>query len=302
MIRLPPLHTLIAFEASARLGSFLAAAEELCLTQSAVSHRMKALEDWLGAPLFIRGHRRITLTEDGRHYLEAVQGALRAMEVAGDRVRRNRQRLLRVSVAPAFGAKWLVGQLGEYQAAHPEIEFALSASTSVAPLRNGDADVGLHYGNPPWPGLECVELSRERIFPVCDPTWATRLRALAPDARLGALLRAPRLQHPLLPWREWLDCAAPGRNLDEQANSGPRFDDAMMMLEAAAAGTGIALSVGLLARPYLEAGTLARPFDVEAEGCGFYALIAPDVYEQPWVRSFVHWLHARAHRRPGNPT
>ncbi|ANQ83224.1 LysR family transcriptional regulator [Azoarcus olearius] len=289
-MRLPPLHALVAFEAAARAGSFLAAAAELHLTPSAVSHRIKALEDWLGRALFERRQRLVVLTEAGRDYLAQIQPALADIETASAAMQAPHSRVLRLSVAPAIGAKWFVGQLAAYREVDPGLEFVLSTASTMAPVAAGKADVGLCYGEPPWPGLEAYELRRETVFPVCSPALAARLGEPPAAAALGAL---PLLRHPLLAWRPWF--AAVGLDRAEPAE-GPLFEDAMMMLEAASAGVGVALTVELLARPYLASGALQRPFSVAVPGKAFHAVLRADAYGRPWVRRFVRWLQARARR------
>ncbi|MEZ5627734.1 MAG: LysR substrate-binding domain-containing protein [Rhodocyclaceae bacterium] len=281
MLTLPPPHTLIAFEAAARHGSFLRAGEELCITASAVSHRIKALEDWLGQALFARINRRIELTRAGEAYLAEIQPALQRVDTASRQLRRHAGHTLRISVAPAFGAKWLVGRLAGYQQTHPALEFTLSASTRLDPMLDGSADLGLRYGRPPWPGLTAFKLSDETVAPLCTPALAATLKTPSD------LARARLLRHPLLHWQPWF--AAAGLDWPEP-DSGAEFDDAMMMLEAAAAGTGVALSVGLLARSYLAAGTLVAPFDIAVAGQGFYAVLPPAAAGQAWIRDFVRWL------------
>ncbi|MCZ4305532.1 LysR substrate-binding domain-containing protein [Zoogloeaceae bacterium G21618-S1] len=281
MLTLPPPHTLIAFESAARHGSFLRAGEALCITPSAVSHRIKALEDWLGQALFLRINRKIELTAAGATYLAEVRPALERIDAASRQLRRQTGQTLRISVAPAFGAKWLVGRLAGYQQTHPSLEFTLSASTRLDPMLDGTADLGLRYGRPPWPGLSAFKLSDETVTPLCTPALAATLKTPADLARVRLL------RHPLLPWQPWFAAAG----LDWPApESGPEFDDAMMMLEAAAAGSGVALSVGLLARSYLVSGALVAPFDVAVPGLGFYAVLPPAAANQAWIRDFVRWL------------
>ena len=173
---LPPLHTLPAFEAAARLGSFLAAAEALHLTPSAISHRIKQLEEHLGQPLFERRHRAVVLTAAGRRYLAVVREALLRLDEASAVLRAPRRERLRISAAPALGSKWLVARVAEYQQGHPDLEFTLGTTTGLRPLLNGEADIGLRYGEEEWPGLLAWKLFEERVFPVCSPTLAANLQ------------------------------------------------------------------------------------------------------------------------------
>src|SRR5580698_3630273 len=147
MLRLPPLHDLVAFEAAARLASFLKASEELHLTQSAVSHRIKSLEEFLGVPLFIRINRNIALTMHGERYLADVRDTLNRLEQATPKLTGGARATLRISAAPALGAKWLVGKLASFQRAHPEIDLAVSTSYEIELIKRGEADLGIRYGS-----------------------------------------------------------------------------------------------------------------------------------------------------------
>ena len=278
---LPPLHTLPAFEAAARLGSFLAAAEALHLTPSAISHRIRQLEAHLGQALFERRHRAVVLTAAGRRYLAVVREALLRLDEASGLLRAPGRERLRISAAPALGSKWLVGRVTTYQAAHPEIEFTLGTATGLGPLLNGEADLGLRYGEEEWPGLLAWRLFEERVFPVCAPALATRLQTPADLDQLRLL------RHPLLSWQRWF--AAAGVRHAEPA-SGPLYEDALLMLEAAAAGNGVALMAATLAQPYLDSGQLQRPFAADCPDRSFYIVAPPAVQEKPAVMSFIRWL------------
>lgn len=295
MLNVPPLPMLLAFDAAARLGSFVRAAEHLKLTPSAVSHRISCLEGWLGQPLFRRANRRVILTEAGARYHAEIRAGLEIIEKATRTLKhpsRDAGRRVRISVAPAIGSKWLVARLAEYQRSHPEIEFTVTVSTSLEPLLNGNADLGLRYGGPPWQGLVARKLSNEELAPVCSPEFAARL-GRPPDPQV--LARERLLRHPLLPWKPWFEAVG----LDwAEPDSGPEFEDAMMMLEAAAAGAGIAMSVGLPARAFLANGTLVEPFSIRCKGRGFYAVMTSAAAEQAWLCAFVEWLQ-RAALSPG---
>ncbi|MDE1544310.1 LysR substrate-binding domain-containing protein [Dechloromonas agitata] len=278
---LPPLHTLPAFEAAARLGSFLAAAETLHLTPSAISHRIKQLEEHLGQPLFERRHRAVVLTAAGRRYLAVVREALLRLDEASAVLRAPRRERLRISAAPALGSKWLVARVAEYQQGHPDLEFTLGTATGLGPLLNGEADIGLRYGEEEWPGLLAWKLFEERVFPVCSPTLAANLQT--PTDLDGVRL----LRHPLLSWSRWF--AAAGLRRPEPA-SGPTYEDALLMLEAAVAGHGVALMAARLAQPYLDEGRLVRPFAEDCPDRSFYIVAPPAVQEKPAIMDFIRWL------------
>ncbi|GAA5173162.1 transcriptional regulator GcvA [Niveibacterium umoris] len=283
---MPPLANLEAFDAAARLGSFLAAAETLALTPSAVSHRIRALESSLGLPLFERRHRTIALTEAGARYHAAVRDALDALARATDALHADGHRTLAVSVAPAFGRAWLVEQLTAYQGQHPHIEFALSTSTRLDPVQRGEVDLAIRFIDAVPAGLDGWKLFDETVFPVCRPGQAAALTHPAD------LLHTRLLRHPLLSWAAWF--AAAGVSAAEPAE-GPRFDDGALMLDACAAGQGVALATSTLAAPLLASGRLVRPFPTElAQGC-YHLIAAPAAREKRWVVDFARWLCATAH-------
>ena len=283
---LPPLHTLPAFEAAARLGSFLAAAQALHLTPSAISHRIRLLEEHLGQALFERRHRTVTLTPAGRRYLVVVRDALLRLDEASAQLRAPQQERLRISAAPALGSRWLVGRVAAYQAQHPNLEFTLSTATGLGPLLAGEADIGLRYGEEEWPGLLAWKLFEERIFPVCSPALAANLKQPA-DLDHCRLLR-----HPLLSWQRWF--AATGLKRNEPTH-GPRYEDALLMLEGAAAGHGVALMAGSLAAPYLSDGRLCQPFATACTDRSFYVVAPPAIQERPAAMTFIRWLVREAH-------
>ncbi|MDE2439388.1 MAG: LysR family transcriptional regulator [Betaproteobacteria bacterium] len=282
---LPPLHTLPAFEAAARLGSFQAAAEALHLTPSAISHRIRQLEEHLGQDLFERRHRAIVLTAAGRRYLTVVRDALLRLDEASAVLRVPQRERLRISVAPALGSKWLVSRVAEYQAAHPDVEFSLATATGLGPLLNGEADIGLRYGEEEWPGLLAWKLFEERVFPVCAPALAAKLKTSA-DLDAVRLLR-----HPLLSWQRWF--AVAGIRHAEPVG-GPLYEDALLMLEGAVAGHGVALMAATLAQPYLDARQLVRPFAEDCPDRSFYVVASPGVQDKPAMIGFIRWLQRSA--------
>lgn len=278
---LPPLHSLPAFEAAARLGSFLAAAEALHLTPSAISHRIRVLEEHLGQPLFERRHRAVVLTPAGRRFLAVVRDSLLRLDEASALLRAPQRERLRLSAAPALGSQWLVGRIAAYQEKFPDLEFVIGSATGLGPLLAGEADIGLRYGEEEWPGLQAWKLFEERIFPVCCPTLARHLDTAAD------LDRQRLLRHPLLSWQRWF--AAAGLQRDEPA-CGPLYEDARLMLEGAVAGHGVALMAGSLAAPYVADGRLVRPFAVDCPDRSFYVVAPPAIQERPAAMAFIRWL------------
>ena len=285
--RLPPLHDLTAFEAAARLGSFLKASEELHVTQSAVSHRIKSLEDFLGVALFIRIHRNIALTSFGERYLADVRRALDDLARSTAGLRGDSRARLRISVAPALGAKWLVGRLAGFQHAHPDIDLTVSSSLDLELLRRGEADVGLRYGSEPVRGLTVIRLIDETLFPVASPAYIAARGIAQPAALAGATL----LRHPLLRWRPWF--AAAGLDLEEPA-AGPMFEDATLMYEAAAAGQGVALTLRTLFEGQAAQGLLVKPFAPEVRDDAYCIVFGPEAAQRPEVTTFPDGLRREA--------
>src|SRR5215471_2475330 len=168
--RLPPLNALKAFEAAARSESVTRAAEELFVTQGAVSQQVKALEAALGIKLFNRERQRLVMTEAGREYLAVVRDALDRIAVGTDRlVQRQTSGVLTISTSPDFAAKWLVHRLGRFAERHPEIDLRVSATPHHVDFAREDVDLAVRHGDGKWLGLDAVRLCSERLFPVCSP-------------------------------------------------------------------------------------------------------------------------------------
>jgi LysR family glycine cleavage system transcriptional activator len=175
--RLPQLNALKAFEAAARHVSFTRAADELCVTQGAVSHQVKALESELGVKLFNRERQRLIITEAGREYLAIVRDALDRIAMGTERlVQRQSSGALTVSTSPDFAAKWLVHRLGRFAEAHPEIDLRVSATMHHVDFAREDVDVAVRHGDGHWPGLHATRLCAEHLFAVCSPRLASGLK------------------------------------------------------------------------------------------------------------------------------
>ena len=256
--RLPQLNALKAFEAAARYVSFTRAAEELCVTQGAVSHQVKALELELGIKLFNRDRQRLTITDAGREYLAIVRDAFDRIAVGTEcLVQRQSSGTLTVTTSPDFAAKWLVQRLGRLGESHPEIDLRVSASMHHVDFAREDIDLAIRHGDGTAPGLHVTRLCTEELFPVCSPKLLNGRKALRTPADLGrfTLLHVSDRDG----WRQWLDFAGVD---GVDPTRGPVLNQASMAIDAAVDGQGIALALTALAAWDLIGGRLVRPFDV----------------------------------------
>jgi LysR family glycine cleavage system transcriptional activator len=186
---LPPLNALRAFEAAARSESFTQAAEELCVTQGAVSHQVKLLEATLGIKLFNRERQRLVITGAGREYLNVVRDALDRIAMGTERlVQRQNAGVLTISTSPDFAAKWLVHRLSRFCEAHPGIDLRVSATMHHVDFAREDVDVAVRHGDGNWGGLDAVRLCSEQLFPVCSPKLLSGRNRIA---RPSDLLKFP---------------------------------------------------------------------------------------------------------------
>src|ERR1700753_2410810 len=177
--RLPSLNGLRAFEAAARHLSFTQAASELNVTQTAISHQIRRLEEELGLRLFIRKNRALALTPQARDYLPGVRAAFNDLRLATDRLlRKDDDNVLTVSTLASLAAKWLLPRLTAFQEAHPGIDVRITTSTSLVDFRIGDVDAAIRYGRANWPGVRADWLTADRLFPVCSPALLTGPRPL----------------------------------------------------------------------------------------------------------------------------
>jgi len=288
--RLPPLNALKAFEAAARHESFTRAAEELCVTQGAVSHQVKALEAELAIKLFNRERQRLIITEAGRDYLAVVRDALDWIAVGTERLlQRQNAGVLTVSTSPDFAAKWLVHRLGHFAEAHSTIDLRVSATMHHVDFAREDVDMAVRHGDGNWPGLDAVELSAEQLFAVCSPK-------LLSGRRLGK--PADILKFPLLhldsraDWRKWLQAVGIS---DANVKHGPVLNRASMVIDAAINGQGIALARTTLAAWDLLNGRLVRPFPESLRLSKAYWIVCPKATSKvPKIVTFRGWLLAEA--------
>lgn len=253
---LPPLPSLVAFETIARRRSFALAASELHLTPSAVSHQVARLEDFLGVKLFERSSRGVTLSPAGEAYLLRVAGALGAIAAATEDVRQGVRNSLYVHASPSFASLWLMPRIARFAQAHPGVSLFLSASHLHSDFELGQVDIDIRYGVPLWPQLVVQPVFREAIVPLASPAFIERHGLHSP----ADLLQVPLIQSTVnvVQWADWFAVYAPQRRPERFAL---RFDRAMMALDAAVQGLGVAMESTAIAGSHIEAGRLRPVFD-----------------------------------------
>ena len=286
--RLPSLNGLRAFEAAARHQSFTRAADELSVTQTAISHQIKRLEEQLGQRLFIRRNRRLLLTEAAQELLPAVRTAFDGLNAAVEQLSRSdRSGSLTVSTVISFTTKWLVPRLAGFQAAYPEIDVRITASADLVDFNRDDVDMAIRYGHGDWPGLRVDRLISEDVFPVCSPALMQGPQPLQRPADLAhhTLLHVTSYQED---WQVWLTAAGVD-SVDYR--HGLSFDLAFPALQAAIDGVGVALGRSTMVEADIAAGRLVVPFDVTLPLQAAYYVVSPEeTADRPKIKAFRDWL------------
>jgi LysR family glycine cleavage system transcriptional activator len=288
-IRLPPVHALSAFEAAARLGSFASAAEELCITPSALSHRIRLLEDFIGERLFVRDSRSVGLTEFGRRYLDVVRSALRTLSdfPMPDRGADAPLRV-KVTLPPTFARYLLLPRLSAFRELHPGIALEIFLSVPLYDLSLSESDIEVRFGGGSYPELVTEKLFEEPAFAAASPRYLAQVGPLATPADLK---RAVLVRSALEPWQPWFEAA--GLDWKEPA-TGLRVDDLGLLLEAIRHGHGIGLTRKHFAATLLESGEIVRLFDVQltTPPHAYYMVYERRALQRPEVAAFAEWLQA----------
>lgn len=288
MSRLPPLTALKAFEAAARHLSFTRAAEELHVTQAAVSHQVKALEDFLGQPLFMRLTRALELTPAGESYAPVIKEAFETIERATRRLMEDQdsQGVLNVSVSPTFLSRWLIPRLPAWQESHPEIELRLVSTPRLADFVRDGVDVAIRHGRGIWPGLSARRLFQAKSVPVASPKLIAGPQSLKEPADLSRHVLLHDLVEPDN-WRIWL-MAAGVKEIEPER--GMRFGTGADAIQAAIEGAGVALARRAIIRRDVEEGRLVIPFEVPMpKDFAFYVVFPEGSAKRPKVRAFTDW-------------
>lgn len=287
---LPPLQLLSTFEAAARLQSFTSAAHELSLTQSAVSRQIRALEEALGSPLFLRERQTVRLTTAGATYAREVAEALGKIAAATLSFRTNPHGgTLNLAILPTFGARWLAPRLPQFLALHPGITVNLTTRLTPFDFMLDTLDAAVHFGTPAWPGVELDFLMKEEVVPACSPAFL----AAHPVSGPADLLGVPLLHLASRPnaWQRWFEAQGVAGGLP----GGMFVDQFAIAVQAAIAGLGVALLPRFLIESDLAAGDLRLPVDLPWQSEENYYLAWPaSRRDYAPLLAFRAWLQAQS--------
>jgi LysR family glycine cleavage system transcriptional activator len=286
---LPSLNAVRAFESAARLSSFSRAADELSVTQSAVSRQIQKLEAELGQPLFARNGPRLKLTDRGREYYAVVQQGLGVIKRGTERLFRHGSPALTISTTPSIITNWLVPRVGDFERRHAGTALHLNSSTAIVDFAvSTDIDVGIRFGKGRWPNVTADMLVEDLIFPVCRADVARRLKR--PSDLLGEQLLTESPSWDL--WTDWFAAAgvvhAPPKPV--------RFsDDFYVQLQATLLGRGVTLARGLLVADALREGRVVCPFSIAAPSrLQYYIVCHPERHGEAAIVALRGWLQETA--------
>lgn len=291
MRRIPPLSAVRVFEAAARLENFTAAANELGMTQAAVSYQVKLLEERLGAALFVREKGRAKLTPVGARLQPHLTQAFDGLEAAFATIRAEDEGLLTVATTFTFANTWLAWRLGAFQVEHPDLAVRLATGNKLVDLRAGDADVSIRAGAGPWEGLDATELMPVDFTPMCAPSFLHRM-----EEQLGRQLDPSDLPNlPLIsPEDSWWDAwfkEAGVEGASRPRRAGLRLDSQADEGHAAMGGQGFVLLTPAFWWNDIEVGRLVQPFQLTATaGFRYWLVVAPERRNVPKIKRFREWL------------
>ncbi len=278
---LPGLNALRAFEAAGRLGGFSRAAQELNVTHAAISRHVQSLESQLGSALFVRTARGVTLTETGRSYLEQVTPALESLSRASVAVRAARNTAISVSSEPTFAMKWLMPRLGDFEAAHPDIDVTLDATPALADIEGNEADAAIRYSRAAPERLGFDLISASPVYPYAAPG---RVRIETPADLLG--MRLLHEDDGTL-WREWFAVAGIRNAVLPQK---PKKFNSLLAIEGALSGQGVVLTSAELTDNDVRNGRLERLSPIGLTFGAYRLIYRPEALRRKPLRQFREWL------------
>ncbi|MDN3651556.1 transcriptional regulator GcvA [Thalassotalea ponticola] len=285
--RLPPLNALKAFEAAGRHLSFTKAANELYVTQAAISHQIKALENFLGIKLFKRKNRMLLLTEEGQSYYLDIKDVLNALHDATQKLLAQGEKgAITVSVQPSLAILWLVPKLSEFHRRYPGIDVRIKADDEKTGNLVEGVDIAFYYGKGPWPSVHAQKIFTEYLLPVCSPALLSTGHGLIEidDLEQQTLLHDSSRND----WRRWFkSCGKTAKKVEQ----GPIFSHSALVLQAAIHGQGVALVNNTLAKPELDAGRLVMPFEhVLVNSESYHIVCRKEHIQTPRIAQFIDWV------------
>lgn len=294
---LPSISALRALEALDRLGSASAAAEELCLTQGAVSRQLQSLEAQLGLSLVRRDRKKLHLTPEAQTYAGEIREALDKITQSTLRVQTAPMAgTLNLAILPAFGMRWLMPRLPEFSRRHPDITINMTTRLQTFSFGSEPIDAAIHFGNADWPGTDTLLLKSEQLLPVCSPELVPIGTYLPPQQ----ILKMPLLHIQTRPkaWQDWFEMQ--GVATDPQALGGTMYDQFSTITQAAQHGLGVALMPDYLVEQDIATGRLAALQPRPTEAAGAYYLVWPkNKSRDPALTKLRHWLEGQA--QPEDP-
>lgn len=295
---LPPLRALLAFEAAARRGSFTAAAQELNVSQPAVSRQIKSLEEALGTAVFTRGHRRITLTDAGKIYYDSVVSGFLGIVEAG-RIVAQIASPERVTIYANYGlaSYWLMPRLTRYQEANPDVDIVVRTVEQEQRLSDSEAEIAIRFGDGQWSDGAVKLLFNECCFPVCSPAYLDTKDPITTVAAL-AQHRLMKVQTDNQPWLDWAGFFR-AFGVKYQGQRASTYNNYTLSIQAALAGQGIALGWDHIVDDFLERGWLIRPIpEAITTRLGYYTVARHDAALSGALNNVLKWLHAEVSASP----
>jgi LysR family transcriptional regulator, glycine cleavage system transcriptional activator len=288
MVRLPPLNSLRAFEVAARHLSFKLAADELCVTQGAVSRHVAKLEEFLGVSLFVRKHRQVELTAEGAAYLRDVQDALiRISYATASLASANDRNTLVIKTPPTAAIWWLVPRLGRFHARHPDIQVQLMTSHLAVDFEEEEIDVALQYGAPTGARLVADRLFNEVMIPICSRSLLAEIGQPPRPVDIARQVLLHSIRRPT-DWRKWLEAAGiPDVGTVQEIV----LENSALTYQGAIDGIGVALAQLAFVADELSDGRVVAPLDIRVHNQAAYYLVFPPHKErQPRIRAFRDWI------------
>lgn len=289
--KLPPLNSLRAFEAAARHLSFTKAADELCVTQAAVSHQVKSLEEYLDKALFLRSPRNLQLSEYGQRLLPVLVESFDNMaDVIKDLRMEESRGMIKIRMAPSFATKWLSPKLMDFWYQYPEVSLSMYHGNQAVDFAREDIDLAVTYGNGYWPGVESHPIMTLDYFPVASPAYLANRPAIEKYQDMAEYYLLHDADHD--PWLAWYEQQGLA---DIKLKSGYIFDDTNVLIQAAIDGQGFALCSTAFVQDHLDSGALVKVFKESLQTDFAYYVCCPTSHlKRPGVREFRDWMIAQS--------